>query len=482
MKKVRDGAIMVLDHDGHRSFICDAVELAPQSDPDAATNLGLLPPAFAGSTQNRLYCSRHLPSRSFFKETVMETILPRCCGLDVHKDSIQACVRLLDERGKLTSEVRSFSTMTADLLALGDWLAESGVTHAAMESTGVYWKPAWNLLEDRFTLLLVNARHIKHVPGRKTDVLDCQWIAQLLQHGLLAGSFVPPISIRQARDLTRHRTQLVAEKTRVANRIQKVLEDTNVKLASVASDILGKSCRAMLAAMIDGEKDPQTLAGLALGRLQSKQRQLLAALRGKVTEHHRFMLKLLVDQLQGLEQLIARIEQKIDEVMAPLSRQVLQLDDVPGIDHRAAHSILAEIGADMSRFPSSEHLCSWAGMCPGNHESAGKRKKGTTRPGNRWLRATLTQCAWAASHTKGTYLSSQYRRLASRRGRKKALIAVGRSILTMIYEMLAHQMPYAELGGDWFTQQQPLRLQRHLVKRLEALGFEVTLQPKASAA
>lgn len=407
----------------------------------------------------------------------METIFRCCCGLDVHKDSVQACVRLLDEHGKLVIQVRSFGTTTAQLLALGDWLAELSVTHAAMESTGVYWKPLWNLLEDRFTLLLVNARHIKNVPGRKTDVKDCQWIAQLLQHGLLKGSFVPPTLIREARDLTRHRTQLVSEKARVANRIQKALEDTNIKLSSVATDILGKSCRAMLAAIIDGESDPKKLADMALGRLQSKHQQLLAALRGKVTEHHRFVLKLLKDQLEDLEKLIERIERRIDLAMAPLNRQVLQLDDVPGIDRRVAQSILAEIGTDMTRFPSAQHLCSWAGMCPGNYESAGKRQKGTTRPGNRWLRATLTQSAWAASHTKGKYLSSQYRRLASRRGRKKALIAVGRSILTILYEMLAHDTPYADLGGDWFDRQQPQRMQRHFVKRLEALGYKVTLEP-----
>jgi transposase len=412
----------------------------------------------------------------------METIYRRCCGLDVHKESVQACVRILDERGKLTTEVRSFSTMTADLLVLGDWLAELGVTHLAMESTGVYWKPVWNLLEDRFTILLVNARHIKNVPGRKTDVADCQWIAQLLQHGLLRGSFVPPVMIRQARDLTRHRTQLAGEKTRVANRIQKVLEDANIKLASVATDILGKSGRAMLEALIQGRNDPEQLADLALGRLARKHDQLVTALNGRVSDHHRFMLKLLMDQLSDLERLIARLQERIEEVMAPLRTEIERLDGVPGIDQRAAQSILAEIGADMSQFPTAEHLCSWAGMCPGNHESAGKRKKGTTRPGNRWLRATLTQSAWAASHTKETYLSSQYRRLASRRGRKKALVAVGRSILTITFGMLARKTNYKDLGGDWFDRQQPARLQQHLVRRLEKLGFKVTLEPGKSAA
>ena len=395
---------------------------------------------------------------------------------------MQACVRLLDERGKLTTEVRSFSTMTADLLKLGDWLAELGVTHVAMESTGVYWKPVWNLLEDRFVLLLVNARHIKNVPGRKTDVLDCQWIAQLLQHGLLHASFVPEPMIRDARDLTRHRTQLVAEKARVANRIQKVLEDANIKLAAVASDILGKSCRRMLEAMIAGQSDPQTLSELALGRLAAKHDRLAQALEGRVSDHHRFMLKLLMEHLDGLERLIAGLEDRISQMMAPLHKQIARLDEVPGIDLHAAHSILAEIGSDMSRFGSSSALCSWAGMCPGNHESAGKRKKGTTRPGNRWLRATLVQCAWAASHKKDCYLSSQFRRLASRRGKKKALVAVGHSILSIVYEMLEHGADYQDLGGDWFDRQQPLRLQRHLVKRLESMGFRVTLEPRRPAA
>lgn len=412
----------------------------------------------------------------------METLIARCCGLDVHKDTVQACVRRLDERGKLTTEVRSFSTLTADLLALGDWLAQLEVTHVAMESTGVYWKPVWNLLESRFEVLLVNARHIKNVPGRKTDVLDCQWIAQLLQHGLLRSSFVPGRLIREARDLTRHRTQLTAEKARIANRIQKVLEDANIKLASVASDILGKSARAMLAAIIEGVCDPRQLAGLALGRLQSKHARLMAALQGGVNEHHRFMLKVLLDHLTALEALITRMETRLDQVLAPFSAQIQRLDQIPGIDLRSAQSLIAETGGDMRAFPSAAQLCSWAGMCPGNHESAGKRKKGTTRPGNRWLRATLTQCAWAASHTKNTYLSAQYRRLAARRGRKRALIAVGRSILTILYEMTTHDTTFRDLGGDWFDRQQPQRLQRYYTKRLEALGYKVTLESSCPAA
>ena len=412
----------------------------------------------------------------------METLIARCCGLDVHKETVQACVRLLNEQGKLTTEVRSFATMTAALLELGDWLATLQVSHVAMESTGVYWKPVWNLLESRFALLLVNARHIKNVPGRKTDVLDCQWIAQLLQHGLLRSSLVPDRLIRAARDLTRHRSQLMGEKARLANRIQKVLEDANIKLAAVVSDILGKSGRAMLAAIVAGSDDPQRLAGLALGRLQRKHDQLIAALQGGTSAHHRFLLKLLLDQLASLEGLIARLEAQIDQVLAPFAEQIKHLDEVPGIDVCTAQSLIAETGGDMKAFPSADHLCSWAGMCPGNHESAGKRKKGTTRPGNRWLRTTLSQCAWAASRKKDSYLSAQFRRLAARRGKKRAIVAVGRSILTIAHAMLTSGSAYRDLGGNWFDRQRPNQLRRYHTKRLEALGFKVTLETADPAA
>lgn len=408
----------------------------------------------------------------------METLLERCCGLDVHKETVQACVRLRNEQGKLTTEVRSFSTMTGALVELGDWLATLQVSHVAMESTGVYWKPVWNLLESRFQLLLVNARHVKNVPGRKSDVLDCQWIAQLLQHGLLRSSLVPDRMIRAARDLTRHRSQLMAEKARLANRIQKVLEDANIKLAAVASDVLGKSSRAMLAAIVAGSDDPQRLAGLALGRLQRKHDQLIAALQGGTSAHHRFLLKLLLDQLASLEALIARLEAQIDQVLSPFAEQIERLDQVPGIDLRTAQALIAETGGDMKAFPSAAHLCSWAGMCPGNHESAGKRKKGTTRPGNRWLRTTLSQCAWAASRTKNSYLSAQFRRLAARRGRKRAVVAVGRSILTIAHAMLTHGSTFRDLGNDWFDRQRPNQLRRYHTKRLEALGYNVTLEAR----
>ena len=412
----------------------------------------------------------------------METLIERCCGLDVHKETVQACVRRRNEQGKLTTEVRSFSTMTGALLELGDWLATLQVSHVAMESTGVYWKPVWNLLESRFQLLLVNARHVKNVPGRKTDVLDCQWIAQLLQHGLLRSSLVPDRLIRAARDLTRHRSQLMGEKARLANRIQKVLEDANIKLAAVASDILGKSSRAMLAAIVAGSDDPQRLASLALGQLRRKHDRLVAALRGGVTDHQRFLLKLLLDQLASLEDLIAQLEARIDQVLAPFDEQIKRLDEVPGIDVRTAQALIAETGGEMKAFPSATHLCSWAGMCPGNHESAGKRKKGTTRPGNRWLRAALSQCAWAASHTKNSYLSAQFRRLAARRGRKRAIVAVGRSILTIVHAMLSRGSKFQDLGSDWFDRQRPNQLRRYHTKRLEDLGYKVTLEARDPAA
>jgi transposase len=409
----------------------------------------------------------------------MDVIYGCCAGLDVHKESIQCCVRRMDQQGKVQQQVRQFGTTTAQLLALYDFLSTCGVTHVAMESTGVYWKPVWNVLESGFELLLANARHIKNVPGRKSDVKDCQWIAQLLQHGLLKPSFVPRSEQREWRDLTRHRVQLVAQATQTANRVQKVLEDANIKLASVASDVLGKSGRAMLKAIIAGQLDPIALAAEARGRLRSKIEPLREAMQGRVTEHHRFMLQLLMDQLEQLEAMIKRIEQRIDQAMASFSQEIELLDTVPGVDHNVAQTLLAEVGAQMSQFPSADALASWAGICPGTHESAGKRKKGTTNRANRWLRRALVQAAWAASHTKQTYLSAQFRRLAARRGRKRALVAVAHSILVSVYHMLSRGTEYHDLGANHYQRLNPERLTRHLVKRLEALGLRVTLEPAA---
>jgi transposase len=366
--------------------------------------------------------------------------------------------------------------MTAQLLELADWLAAEGVTDAAMESTGVYWKPVFNLLEGHVQVTLVNAQHIKQVPGRKTDVRDCEWLAQLLQHGLLKASFVPPRPTRELRDLTRQRTQLVRQTASVANRIQKVLEDANIKLGSVASDVLGESGRDMLRALIAGETDPDKLADLARQRLRAKIPALRLALRGRVTDHHRFLLQLHLDQLQALEGLIGRLGERIAEVLVPFAPALDNLQTIPGVSQRVAETVLAEIGPQMEQFPTAGHLASWAGMCPGNNQSAGKRKGGKTTKGSRWLRGMLVQAAWAASHTKDSYLAARYRRLARRQGRKRALVAVGHTLLVIVYNVLKKGVPYKELGGDYLERLEPERLTRQLVRRLEQLGHKVTLE------
>jgi transposase len=423
-----------------------------------------------------------MSSREGFWETAMDILYTCCAGLDVHKETVVATVRRLDPKGKVRQETRTFGTMTGALLELADWLATEEVTHVAMESTGVYWKPVWNLLEGQFEILLVNAQHIKHVPGRKTDVKDSEWIAQLLQCGLLRGSFVPCTPQRELRELTRQRRQLVQAKASVANRIHKVLEDANVKLASVATDVLGVSGRDMLRAIIAGTTDPQALAELARRKLRAKIPQLRQALQGRITDHHRFLLKLLLDEVTHLEDLIARLSERIVSVLpSPFAEGVQLLATIPGIDERAAENILAEIGVNMDQFPTDGHLSSWAGMCSGNRESGGKRQSGRTRKGDQWLRATLVQSAWAASHTKNTYLSAQYRRLAGRRGKKRALFAVGHTILVTIYHMLQKNKNYQELGADHFDRLETGRLTRSLVRRLERLGHEVILKPKEPA-
>jgi transposase len=374
--------------------------------------------------------------------------------------------------------------MTGDLRALADYLQELGITHVALEATGVLWKPVWNILESRFTLLLVNPRHLKKVPGRKSDVSDAEWLARLLQHGLLRGSFVPPRAVRQLRDLTRHRAQLTAEHTRVANRIHKLLEDCNIKLGSVASDILGKSGRAMLRALLAGEQDPQKLAELAQGRLREKIPQLVRALEGHCTQHHRWVLGRLLAHLSYLEsqseQFDRQIAQQLDALLDEESQQ--RLDGIPGVNRKTIENVIAEIGVDMEVFPDAHHLCSWCGICPGHEESAGKRLSSRTRKGNRWLRRALTEAAWAASHTKRTYLSAHYRRLAQRRGKKRALVAVGHTLLTVIYHVLKHHKEYHDLGPDYYEQLEPERLRRYLVRRLQGLGFDVTLAPQEAQA
>jgi transposase len=374
----------------------------------------------------------------------MDILLPCCAGLDVHQKSVVACIRTLGPEGAVSSQVRTFGTMTAELLALSDWLEAAGVGPVAMESTGVYWKPVFNLLEDRFQVTVVNAQHLKKVPGRKTDVKDAEWIAQLLQYGLLSPSFIPEPPIRELRDLTRQRTQLVRERAAAANRIPKVLEDANIKLSSVASDILGVSGRSMIRALIDGQDDPAKLAELARRRLRGKIPELKQALHGRITEHHRFLLRMHLEQIESLEGLIARYDARIHEAMAPFAEAAQRLRGIPGVGEQAAEVIVAELGADMTPFPTAGHLSSWAGLCPGNDQTAGKRRSGKTTKGSQWLRTTLVQVAWAASRTKETIFSACYQRWAKRLGRKKALVAVAHKILVVIWHLLKDRTDYRE--------------------------------------
>lgn len=410
----------------------------------------------------------------------MDVIYRRCCGLDVHKESVYACVLIL-ENGEKQKQLRRFGTMTRELLELADWLRQLGVTHLAMEATGVYWKPVWNLLEGQLEMVLVNAQHIKKVPGRKTDIKDCEWIADLLQHGLLRGSFVPPQPQRDLRDLTRYRVRLEESKVRVANRIQKVLEDANVKLASVASDVLGVSGRAMLRAMIAGEQDPAALAELARRGLRKKLPELCQALQGNLRDHHRFLLRQLMQELDFLEHQVGEVEARIAELMRPFERAVTLWDSIPGIDRVTAWSLVAEMGTDLKPFHSSRELAAWAGLCPGNNESAGKRKSGAMRKGNRWLRRALSQAAWAAAHTKRTYLAARFHRLCARRGLKRAVVAIAHKLLQIAYWLLQHDCPYRELGGDYFDHLKPEALTRFYLRRLQQLGHTVTLQPAQAA-
>jgi transposase len=409
----------------------------------------------------------------------MDTLFTKVAGLDVHLKQIQCGVRCSQESGKLIRQVRSFGTMTRDLRALADYLQSLGVTHVAMEATGVYWKPVWNVLEGRFTLLLVNPRHLKKVPGRKTDVSDAEWIAQLLQYGLLRGSFVPARPLRELRDLTRQRAQLAGEHTRVVNRIHKVLEDANIKLGSVASDVLGKSGRKMLRALLEGEQDAEVMAEMALGALRKKIPQLKLALEGQCTEHHRYMLGRFLSHLGYLEGQRDEFSQRIAHRLAeqlPASMYV-RLDAIPGINRTTIENVIAEIGVDMTIFPDAHHLASWCGVCPGNEESAGRRLRSRTRRGNRWLRRALAEAAWAASKEKKSYLMAQFRRLAARRGKKRALVAVGHSLLVIFYTVLKNNVEYRDLGPEYFDRLEPDRIKRHLVRRLERLGYDVKLSP-----
>jgi transposase len=410
----------------------------------------------------------------------MRVVYERCCGLDVHKKTVVACVLITLTSGEMQRHLRTFSTMTAGLLALADWLESMSITVVAMESTGVYWRPVFNLIEEGRTIILVNAQHMKAVPGRKTDVKDAEWLADLLRHGLLKASFIPPAPIREIRDLTRYRKSLVQERAQEVNRVQKVLETANVKLSSVVTDVLGKSGQDMLQAIIEGTTDAEVLANLARGLLRKKLPQLQEALDGRVQTHHRILLKHILAHVAFLEQALEQLQQEIEERLPPFEEEMRLLMSIPGIAALSAATILAEIGADMSRFPSAKHLASWAGVCPGNKQSGGKRLSGKTRKGNVVLRASLAEVVWVISHTKDNYLSAQYHRLARRMGKNKAAMAVAHSVLVIIYHVLHTREPYSDLGADYFQKQDAKRLTQRSLRQLEALGYEVTLTPKVA--
>jgi transposase len=413
----------------------------------------------------------------------MERVYERCAALDVHKAQVTSCVRVLDQQGRRAELCAEFSTMTAELLALRDWLKGLGVTHVAMEATGVYWKPVYYLLEDDFELLLVNAHHVKNVPGRKTDVQDAQWLCQLLEHGLLKSSFVPPKPQRELRDLTRYRKSLVWERAREANRLQKVLEDANIKLACVASRPLGASGKAMLKELCEGNNDPVALADLAKGKLRAKLPLLRQALEGRFRGHHALLVGHLLAHIEYLDQTITELSEEVEERMRPFEHQRELLCSIPGVAERTAEVIIAELGADMERFPDHRHAASWAAVCPGHDESAGKRRSGKTRKGDSWLRTALIEAAQtAAGRTTDTYLHSQYLRVKRRRGHKKAIVAVAHSILVAAYYILRDEVPYQELGDDYFVRREDQeRLTRRLVRQLEKLGQVVTLEPALEA-
>lgn len=410
----------------------------------------------------------------------MELLHQRCAGLDVHKKTVVAAMRLATEN-KLVTEVRTFATTTAGLLSLSEWLAENGCTHAAMEATGIYWRPIWHVLSDgEIELILANAAHVKNVPGRKTDIADASWLAELLAHGLIRASFVPDDQTQEMRTLLRTRKQLVRERTRHIQRIQKTLEDANVKIEAELSDLLGKSGRAMLEAMIAGESDPARLAALAHRGVKASQAQLAQALHGRVTQHHRFLLKLHLRQIDALDGAIATIDGEVEANLAPFRTGVELVSTIPGVNTLSAEAIVSETGVDMTRFATAGHLLSWGGMCPRNDQSAGRRRSTRLRKGDPWLKTTLIQCAWAAKNKKGSYLQAQYLRLRSRRGPQKAICAVAASILTAVYHILKNGTPYQDLGADHFTRRSPVtQAQRH-VRRLQQMGYTVQLTPIAA--
>jgi transposase len=407
----------------------------------------------------------------------MEVLYPHCAGLDVHKDTVVACVRHM-ANGSVRREVRTFKTTTKALLALSDWLVGEGCTHLAMEATGVYWKPVWHVLSDGdFTLLLANAAHVKNVPGRKTDVNDATWLADLLAHGLIRGSFVPDQQTQEMRTLLRTRKQLVRERSSHVQRLQKTLADANIKLDSIISDIMGLSGRAMVEALIAGESDPDQLAQLAHRRIKASPEALREALRGRVTRRHRFLLRLHLQQIDAIDAAIEQIDQEVDADVEPFRAAIALLTTIPGVSVLSAEIILAEIGRDMGRFPTAGHLISWAGLCPKNDESAGKRRSTRMRKGAPWLKTTLVQCAWAASRRKASYLQAQFHRLRARRGAKKAIGALAASILTTVYHMLISGQLYHDLGPDHFDRRAKATQTSRLVTRLQNLGYAVQITP-----
>ena len=402
----------------------------------------------------------------------MEVLYPKCAGLDVHRDTVVACARVVID-DKVTQEVRTFGTTTKELMALSDWLTGHGVTHVAMEATGVYWRPVWHVLDGSFELVLANAMHIKNVPGRKTDVNDAMWIADLLAHGLIRASFVPPTPVQDLRGLTRTRKQLVRERASHVQRIDKLLQDANIKLGSVLADIMGQSGRAILDAIVTGEKDPEKLVEHVHRRVRAPREKVVEALRGKVTHSHRFLLKLHLGQADALQQAIDDIDKEVGECLDPFRSAAERLTQIPGISDVVAAAIVSEIGTDMTRFPTAGHLISWAGLCPRNDESAGKRRSTRLRKGAPWLKTLLVQSAWCATRAKGTYLQAQFLRLKARRGPRKAIMAVAASILTAVYAMLGRGVGYTDLGADHFTRADRVKTANRLLRKLGDLGFEV---------
>jgi transposase len=450
-------------------------------DPGFLEHLRLSPRAFIGPGARLLeflFTGPHADDAA--EEEEMELLHRRCCGLDVHKDTVVACLRLVGD-GKVTTEVRTFQTTTADLLRMSEWLAANECTHVAMEATGVYWKPVWHILDDGdFVLVLANAAHVKNVPGRKTDVNDAMWLAELLAHGLIRASFVPDAQTQEMRNLLRTRKQLVREQSSHVLRVQKTLEDANIKLDSVLTDLMGKSGRAMLEALIAGETNPAKLASLADRRVKASPEEFREALRGRVTKHHRFLLRLHLNQIDALDAAMAAVDTQVETNLGPFRTAVDLVMSVPGIKNLGAHVIVSEIGIDMSRFASAAHLLSWACICPRNDESAGKRRSNRMRKGGTWLKTTLVQCAWAAARKKGSYLQAQFYRIKARRGPKKAIMAVVASMLTAIYHMLKEGTTYQDLGSNHFDRRSTDQQKNRLVKRLADLGYAVEIKPLAA--